>query len=586
MSSTSEMRRIAIDNNAHPTTHPVWLFAAIGIWLLILALAMWRYHGPQLVTATELQNPLMYSGANAEKILFELVGNGVPHPAGSKDNIRVRELIMDMVRGLGFDVYQQKTDSHIHSDLANPKVELTNILFRLEGTNSNDSPAVMLVAHHDSSRNGPGAGDDGVGVAAVLEIARMLKSQPAPRNDVIFLITDGEEYGLLGAARFCEEHSWAKQVRVCINLEARGTSGPSLMFQSSEDNLWLVKLMAGHLNRPYTSSLFFEIYRRLPNDTDFTVFKKFGIAGYNFAFIGDIRNYHTPNDSFENVSRASLQHHGGNALQLLTALADYDLNSIGGGNAVYFDVFGCFVVWWPDWMTLPWSVGLLIVMLMAIRSGATDSVPTNRRLQIERIIAAFLLILITVAAVVGIVTMIGRRLAVDGDFKSPWPEAPFSLLMAYWTSALVALIVLIRVVQIRIRLADWTHAIGLVWIVIAVLLAVFLPGASYLFLVPATVMIFGVILLRFLPSAQAPFIFLLVWTIAVGVVWIPMQPLFYDALGFRFSIVVAILASIVTSTLLPYIGTMSNRSSWHTAATTGFAAATFAIIAIVQNRAA
>ena len=239
MSSIFEMRRNAIDNNTSPTTHPVWLFAALGIWLVILALAMWRYHGPQLVTATDPQNSMVYSGANAEKILFELVGNGVPHPAGSKDNVRVRELILGKVRGLGFDVYQQKTESHIHLAPANPEVELTNILFRLEGTNSNDSPAVMLVAHYDSSRNGPGAGDDGVGVASVLEIARMLKSQPALRNDVIFLLTDGEEYGLLGAARFCEEHAWAKQVRVCINLEARGTSGPSLMFQTSEGNEWL-----------------------------------------------------------------------------------------------------------------------------------------------------------------------------------------------------------------------------------------------------------------------------------------------------------------------------------------------------------
>ena len=82
----------------------------------------------------------------------------------------------------------------------------------------------------------PGAADAGSGVAAILESARAFRSGPAPRNDVILLFTDGEELGLLGARAFVEQHPWAKDVRVAVNFEARGTSGPAQMFETGPDN--------------------------------------------------------------------------------------------------------------------------------------------------------------------------------------------------------------------------------------------------------------------------------------------------------------------------------------------------------------
>ena len=54
----------------------------------------------------------------------------------------------------------------------------------------------MLAGHFDSVPPGPGASDDGAAVAAILEIARMLRDQPPSRNDVILLFTDGEELGM------------------------------------------------------------------------------------------------------------------------------------------------------------------------------------------------------------------------------------------------------------------------------------------------------------------------------------------------------------------------------------------------------
>jgi len=84
---------------------------------------------------------------------------------------------------------------------------------------------VLLVAHYDSVPTGPGANDDGVGVATLLETARALTASAPLQNDVIFLFTDSEETGLLGAQAFVTEHLWAKEVEVVLNFEGRGNGG-------------------------------------------------------------------------------------------------------------------------------------------------------------------------------------------------------------------------------------------------------------------------------------------------------------------------------------------------------------------------
>ena len=136
------------------------------------------------------------------------------------------------------------------------------------------------------SARGPGAGDDASGVAAILESLRALKAGPPPDRDIIILINDGEEIGLFGAEVFAEEHPWAKDVGVVLNFDARGNTGPSFMFETSDGNGWLIEQMARALPHPMATSLTGEVYRLMPNDTDLTVYKKQGMAGLNFAFVG------------------------------------------------------------------------------------------------------------------------------------------------------------------------------------------------------------------------------------------------------------------------------------------------------------
>jgi hypothetical protein len=210
-------------------------------------------------------------------------------------------------------------------------------------------------------------------VAIVLEIARALRALPATPRPIVMLITDGEESGLLGAVLFARGHPLAKRVTAAVNVEARGTSGPSLMFETGSANGWLMRLYGSTVARPVTNSIYYEVYRLLSNDTDFTVFKEAGYQGFNFAFIGNVGRYHTPLDSAANADARSIQHQGDNALSVLLGLANSPATKPPAGEAVFFDGFGRTLFSWPARLTLPAALVvlacLLVETLLLLRRG-------------------------------------------------------------------------------------------------------------------------------------------------------------------------------------------------------------------------
>jgi Zn-dependent M28 family amino/carboxypeptidase len=123
-------------------------------------------------------------------------------------------------------------------------VKLVNLYGELEGTQP-AKPPILLVTHYDSTPNSPGAADDATGVATILETIRALEAHGPLRNRIGVLITDGEEYGLTGAEAFVRDQPdlW-RDVRLVVNLEARGNHGPVLMFETGRDNFGLIRLFS------------------------------------------------------------------------------------------------------------------------------------------------------------------------------------------------------------------------------------------------------------------------------------------------------------------------------------------------------
>ena len=168
--------------------------------------------------------------------------------------------------------------------------------------------AVLLNAHYDSTPVGPGAADDGIGVATLLEVAAQLKDRPLKRP-VILLFNEGEELGLVGARGFLAD-PLSRSVDSLINLEARGVRGPVNMFETSRPNGAPIASFAAAVKHPVANSLSTDVYRLLPNYTDVNSFAERGWLTLNLAPIGNETRYHSPGDDVAALDRGDAAAHG------------------------------------------------------------------------------------------------------------------------------------------------------------------------------------------------------------------------------------------------------------------------------------
>jgi hypothetical protein len=279
-----------------------------------------------------------------------------PHMPGSAEHDRVRDSTVRALAALGFEVDVQEATVVGVWGLVHQAVTVRNIVGRKRGTAS--TGGIALASHYDSEQLSPGAGDDGAAIAATLEAVRALTQSEPLRNDLYVIVTDAEELDMRGARAFVDQHPWWSEIDVLLNFEARGVAGASVMFETNADNGWIVREFARADPYPVASSLFFEIYQRMPNDTDFSVYKQAGVAGLNFAFIEGGDKYHRPTDTLENLSLASLQHHGEHALALARHFGNLDLRvPTQAPNVVYFRI--------PGFGLVAYGLGVAIVLLWA-----------------------------------------------------------------------------------------------------------------------------------------------------------------------------------------------------------------------------
>lgn len=236
----------------------------------------------------------------------------------------VKKYLIDELKKLDVDAQVYKYDD-IYVERSETTENIENIYAEIEG--KNDS-YIMLVTHYDSSRakkeryaeedGSLGAADAGYGLSTILETVRAIKENKVTMNNGIkILITDGEEYGLLGAKEAVKEKEIFENVNYLINLEARGTKGPAIMFETSQNNSAIVDLYANS-EKPFSYSITPEIYRLLPNGTDFTVFLENDIPGINISVLDGLENYHTPNDKLASLNEESMQHYGDQVLPIVT----------------------------------------------------------------------------------------------------------------------------------------------------------------------------------------------------------------------------------------------------------------------------
>jgi hypothetical protein len=490
-----------------------------------------------------------------------------PHPAGSPANEKVRDYMIETLRSMGIaaEVY---AGAYVDGHSAG---EITNVLARIPGTAN--TRAVALEAHYDSVPYGPGAADDGAGVSALLETARALRAGPPLMNDVLFVFTDAEEGGLRGAKVFGRSPR-VKDVGVLLNFETRGVSGASLMFETSDQNGWLIEQMVKSGVPVRANSLMYDVYKRMPFSSDLAALKPLGIKGLNFAFIDDFSQYHTMDDSPGNLSLASLQHHGEYALGLARQFGNLPLEKVTAPDIVYFNALGSYMV------TYSFETSRWLVILTAAAFVATLALGFLRKhlsvLGIFGGILAFPITALCAALVTAILLGITcgpedlyrlyrYRLGNTADFPILYRSDEYG-----WAFFLVTVAVM------TLLYSGWRRFIrtqnlaagSLVWWFATMIGAQrFLPGAAYLFNWPLLLTSIGLAILFLsretgtLPAGRLAFVTVL--ALPGLILWLPTYQGFMLALTVFMSPPLMVVACLLLSLLIPQLDLLARPSkSW------------------------
>ncbi len=484
-----------------------------------------------------------------------------PHYIGSPAHAEVRDYLITQLELLGLETHVQEgfTLNKKWNVLAKPK----NIVTRLKG--SGNGKALLLLAHYDSAPHTAsyGASDAGSGIVAILEAMRaFLATQTIPENDIILLFSDAEEIGLMGAKLFVEEHPWAKDVGLVINFEARGSGGPAnMILETNGGNATLVReFIKANPSHPVATSLMYSVYKLLPNDTDSTIFREEGdIDSFFFAFIDNHFDYHTANDTYENLDRNTLEHQGSNAMAMLTHFANADLNALKAEqDKVYFNFPIIKMVAYPFSWIMPMILLASLLLIGLVLYGIS-----KRKLIRREIFMGFVPLLSSIL-VSGLLCFFGWKLLLKIYPQYLEIQHGFTYNGHLYIAAFVALTLAITFrfygkFHRKERPVNLAIAPLFLWIVINILVAIYLKGGAY-FIIPV---FFGLLSVFLLIRLEKPnWVILLLLGAPAIFILVPLVKFFPVGLGLSMLVVSGIFTVLIFGLLIPILASFSQKNTF------------------------
>jgi hypothetical protein len=437
-----------------------------------------------------------FDSSRALARLQRILGDQRPHPVDSPADDAVRARLITELSAIGLQPRIQEVED-CSGFPKSPVVSCSrvrNVIATVSGRAP--GPHLLLNAHYDSTPTGPGAGDDGIGVATLLEVASILKAAP-PRRPVTLLFNEGEEVGLNGAAAFVRHDPEAREVNSLINIDGRGVTGPALMYETSDPNGAALAAYASAARRPFANSLSTDFARLIPNTTDVVFFKPRGWTLLNYGFIGNETRYHSPGDNLAALNPAMVAHIGSEVLAATRTFASMpDPAAAGAGRTVFTDIAGRMFI------HLPLTVAAL---MLAMLLGLALLLAWLRKAADRPLLAAAAMVVGGTAggAIAGFVFSLLRA----GDFWRAYPLVAY--LAVYTLIVLVMAAVLARFDRLArepLRAATW-----LVVLLLGSALSLAMPGAIIFFLIAPALGLLGVALSERSPQGAT----LLAWCAAL-----------------------------------------------------------------------
>jgi hypothetical protein len=525
--------------------------AAIFSLLIITGLCFYSFHS--LMPSEGAPDTISTEEFSAERALIPLKEiTRKPHYLGSEEHEKVRTYLVDQLESLGLEVKVQ-TD-WVLDQRSRSIVKPKNIVARLKGSHPENS--LMLLSHYDSAKVPSfGASDAGSGIVTILESLRAyLASGATPANDIIVMFTDSEELGLDGADLFVNQHPWAKDVRLALNFEARGSGGPSnMILETNQGNANLIRaFMDAGTKYPVASSLMYSIYKMLPNDTDSTVLREDGdIDGFFFAFIDDHFDYHTANDNFENLDRNTLQHQGSYLLPLLHHFGDADLTGLKSAEDLVYVNFPVvkmisYPFSWILWMLLLAIIGFIVLVFWGISKG---------RLKIREMGKGFLAFLVPLL-LSGLAGFFGWKLLLwiypqYGEIQHGFTYNGHLYIAFFVFLSLAITFRSYKKFKSGSSVVSYMIAPLFFWLIINTVVFLYLKGAAY-FIIPVY---FALISLVLLIRQQKPGLLLLtLLTIPAIIFFVPLIQFFPVGLGLKMLVISCVFTVLTFGLVLPVFG--------------------------------
>ncbi|MDP5276398.1 M28 family peptidase [Chengkuizengella axinellae] len=469
-----------------------------------------------------------------------------PHPVGSEEHENVRNYIFNELNDLGLDPEIQEAG------------EFKNIMARINGTNSDS--VIMLSAHYDTVSESPGAADDGMGVATILEVSRAIIEGDSIKHDLVLLFTDAEEKGdygkgTLGAQAFVNEHPWSNEVEFVVNLEARGNSGPSIMFETSDQNGLLINEFK-KAPYPVAYSFSYEVYKRMPNYTDFTVFIESGMQGLNFAPIIGLDAYHTLEDSVDNLNVGTMQGQGDNALSLVQSLGNMELGNEKDDNAVYFTVFSKQFISYSSKLVIPFMIAIALLFIFIFIYGIRKQMLSFRGTVISMFV--YIVLLGFVYAIFQLEWNAVYNLFSDFESTFIMDHRYSDMFLIGFALQISALFILVyQLLNRKINQNNLSFGVLWIWFTFMIVCSLFLPGASYLFTWPLLTSLLGMFYVfirgeNLRRDSYSNFVLLLL-AIPGIFIFVPVIYLLSISLTLNISGVISLVMALVFSLFVPIL---------------------------------